>query len=247
MTEWWTYRPADLLMFSPETYYRLFALYNADVWPAQFLAFAAGVAIRGLMVGGPSWRGRIVAALLAAAWLPVAWAYFFERYATINLAAPYFAWGFAAQALLFVVGGVVAGRLSFDHTKSWVARAGLAVFVFALLLQPLIGPLAGRSWSGVELFGLAPDPTVLATLGVLLAADRIRWELLPIPLLWCAVTGATLWTMGAPDALLMPAAALIALALAAYRRLRRAPRRSVDPTRAQDARRGARDEHAPRH
>ena len=49
MSEWWTYRPADLLMFSPETYYRLFELYNADVWPAQIIVLSAGFTIFVLM------------------------------------------------------------------------------------------------------------------------------------------------------------------------------------------------------
>ena len=40
---------------------------------------------------------------------------------------------------------------------------GLALFLFALVLQPLIGPLLGRPWAQVELFGLAPDPTVVGT------------------------------------------------------------------------------------
>ncbi|MEM9591450.1 MAG: DUF6064 family protein, partial [Pseudomonadota bacterium] len=71
----------------------------------------------------------------------------------------------------------------------------------------------GRAWSGVELFGLAPDPTVVGTLGVLLAADRIRWELLVIPVLWCAISGATLWIMESPEALLMPLAGLLILLL----------------------------------
>ena len=115
------------------------------------------------------------------------------------------------------------GRLVFDNPRSLVANVGIALFLFALLLQPLIGSITGREWSGVELFGLAPDPTVLATLGVLVAADRVRWELLVIPVLWCAVTGATLWTMGAPEALLMPLAGLSTLILAAYRSLSSLP------------------------
>jgi len=221
MSEWWTYRPADLLMFSPETYYRLFELYNGDVWPAQILALGAGIAILVLMARGPRWRGRAVAALLAAAWLAVAWAYFLERYASINLAAPYLAWGFAAQAVLIIMSGVLLGRLAFNDPRSLAAKAGIALFLFALLVQPLIGPLIGREWSGVELFGLAPDPTVLATLGVLVAADRVRWELFVLPVLWCAVTGATLWTMGSPEALLMPSAGLFTLILAVYRSLNR--------------------------
>ena len=56
MFEWWAYQPSDLLMFSPQTYYRLFELYNAGLWPAQILTLAAGVAIAILMVRGPRWR-----------------------------------------------------------------------------------------------------------------------------------------------------------------------------------------------
>jgi hypothetical protein len=219
MPEWWTYRPADLLMFSPETYYRLFELYNADVWPAQIIVLGAGFAIFVLMFRGPGWRGQAIAALLAAAWLAVAWAYFVERYASINLAAPYFARGFAAQTVLTAVSGVLMGRLAFNDPRALTAKVGVALFLFALLLQPLIGPLAVREWSGAELFGLAPDPTVVATLGVLVAADRVRWELFVIPVVWCAITGATLWTMGSPEALLMPAARLSSLILAAHRSL----------------------------
>jgi len=77
--------------------------------------------------------------------------------------------------------------------------------------------------------GLAPDPTVLGTLGLLLLVSPYRaaagqgrhrvamaWLPWPIPLLWCALTGATLATMQAADAALMPAAALLALAAAAW-------------------------------
>jgi hypothetical protein len=71
----------------------------------------------------------------------------------------------------------------------------------------------------MELLGLAPDPTVVGTLGVLLAADRVRWELFVIPVSWCAITGATLWVMKSPEALLMPLIGLSALVLSAYKSL----------------------------
>ena len=220
MSEWWAYQPADLLMFSPQTYYRLFELYNTGLWPAQILTLAAGVAIATLMLRGPRWRGRVVASLLALIWFFVAWAYFIDRYATINLAASYFALGFVVQAALLAVVGSFRGQITFDGVKTLTEKVGNALFFFALVFQPLIGPFFGREWSGMELFGLAPDPTVVGTLGVLLAANRIRWELFIIPVLWCAVTGATLWIMKSPEAFLMPLVGLLALILAAHKSLK---------------------------
>ncbi|MBP2312823.1 DUF6064 family protein [Azospirillum soli] len=215
MSEWWTYTPSDFLLFSPRTYYRLIELYNAAIWPGQLVALVAGLAILVLVRrAGPS-SGRIVAAILAAGWLWVAWGYLFTRYATINWAASYVAAAFAIETLLLAVAGVIAGKLTFHGGGRWV---GLGLFLFALFIQPLIGPLSGRAWSRAELFGVMPDPTVVATLGVLLAADRVRWELLAVPLLWCLFSGATLWTMEAPDAWVMPLAAGLTVAELARRR-----------------------------
>jgi hypothetical protein len=217
-SEWWTYSLSDLLLFSPRTYYRLFELYNEAVWPMQVAAAAIGLVILALLLLRPPVAGRTIALLLAACWAWIAWAYLGRSYATINWAAVYFAYGFVLQALLLVLGGA-AGLVKFTKPESRLAPAGLGLFVFALLIQPLIGPLLGRSWSEIELFGLAPDPTVVATLGVLLAADRIRFVLMIVPLLWCAIGGATLSAMGAPDALLLPAAGLLAVLLGGWVRL----------------------------
>ncbi|HYG91711.1 MAG TPA: DUF6064 family protein [Azospirillum sp.] len=213
MSEWWTYTLSDFLLFSPHTYYRLFELYNAAIWPGQMLAMALGLAVVVLLGARRPWRGRAVSAILAACWLWVAWGFLFTRYATINWTAVYMAAAFAVEALLLVLVGVVGDRLGGRRQEHWTGRAGLGFVLFALLIQPLVGPLAGRAWSQVELFGVAPDPTVVATLGVLLTVERARWELLAIPLAWCAVSGATLWTMEAPDAWIMPAAAALALVL----------------------------------
>jgi hypothetical protein len=219
MSEWWTYSLSDFLLFSPRTYYRLFELYNLAVWPAQLLALALGVAVLALMIRRPAWHGRAIAAILAGCWLWVAWAYLFTRYDTINWAARYFAAGFALEALLLALNGVVRDRLTMRAGRADLAlRAGLGFFLFALIAPPLIGPLLiGRPWTQVELFGLAPDPTVVATLGVVVAAARPLWHLAVVPLAWCAIAGATLWTMGSPDALVLPAAAVLAIALMAWK------------------------------
>lgn len=60
----------------------------------------------------------------------------------------------------------------------------------------------GRPAAQAEIFGLAPDPTAIACLGVLsvVAAGRWRMTLAIIPLLWCALSAATLMTLGDPQA-----------------------------------------------
>jgi hypothetical protein len=219
MSEWWIYSLSDFLLFSPRTYYRLLELYNADIWPVQILSLALGVVILALLRHGGAWRSRIVAAILAACWIWVAWAFHLHRYATINWAATYFAAAFAMEALLLIWIGVIRNALIFKPVSSVMHRIGFCVFLFALVLQPLIGPLVGRDWMQVEIFGVAPDPTVTATLGLLLlAANRVNWELMVIPLLWCALSGAVQWTMKSPDALVMPFAGLAVLFVAGTRK-----------------------------
>jgi hypothetical protein len=174
-----------------------------------------------LRLGG-YWQDRAIAAILAGGWLWVAWAFHLHRYATINWVAPYFAAGFAVEALLLIWTGLIRGRLRFQPSSDIASRAGLGLFAFALLVHPLIGPLVGRPWAQVEIFGVAPDPTAVATLGILVAsAGRVPWTLLLLPILWCAISSATLWTMQSPDALVVSLAAFLALLLAAWMALTR--------------------------
>ena len=218
MSEWWTYSLSSFLLFSTRTYYRLFELYNADVWPLQIVALALGLAILILIWRTPAWSGRAVATILVACWLFVAWAYLLERYDAINFAARYFAIGFVLQAALLAWTGVMRDRLRFD-VHNVAARIGLALIVYALAIHPLIALLTGRPWMQAEIFGLAPDPTATATLGVLLATDRPRWHLLVLPLLWCAISGLTLWTMESPEAAVVPVLAALSGGLAAWKAL----------------------------
>ena len=215
MSEWWTYGPRDLLLFSSRTYYRLFELYNIELWPLQILALALGAAVWVLWRRGGDRAGRAIAAILAICWLWVAWAFHWQCYASINLAASYFALAFAFEALLLLWLGAVRGRLTPAPPTRLQQRAGLGIFLFALLIFPLMGPLQGRSWTQAEVFGMAPDPTALATLGVLLlAGGRPVWALFPIPVAWCLISGATLWAMESPDFAIVPLAALLAAMLA---------------------------------
>ena len=195
MSEWSTYRPEDFLLFSPRAYWRMFELHTAAWWPLPLLTLAAGMAALVLAILRPHHHGRWIALILATLWAWIARSFFWQRYATINWTAIYVAPAFALQAILLLVLGTWRDRLSFDHTG--LRRiVGLALAGFAIVGYPLLAPAFGRPLGGAEIFGMAPDPTAIGTIGLLLLA-RGGWAtaLLPIPLLWCVISSITLWAM----------------------------------------------------
>jgi hypothetical protein len=220
-----SYALSDFLLFSQETYFRLFELYNRDLWPVHLAALALGLALLWLMRRPDERSGRAAAAILVVMWAWVGWAFHLERYATINLAAPYFAALFGIEALLLTWSGVIRGKLRFAesdsiaaqgrsiaaqgrsiaaqarsiaaHGRSIAAQAGFVIVAFSVLINPLIGILAGREWSQVSLFGLGPDPTAMATIGALLAVrGKSRWLPIAFALAWCVVATLTAIAMG---------------------------------------------------
>lgn len=217
MADWWTYRLEDFLLFSPATYYRGHELYNAEIWPLQVVALVLGGLIPVLAASADVQRRRAAAALLALAWCWVGWGFHFSHYATINWAAPWFGAAFVLEAGLLLWIGVVRGALVFRPRTDLSSRIGLALFVFALVGYPMLELALGRPWTQLGVFGTSPDPTVLATLGMVLMTGAVRGArlatLLAVPLAWCVVGGATLWAMGAPAAWLLPAVGALAVVL----------------------------------
>lgn len=196
MSEWWTYGLSDFLLFSPRTYYRMLERHNAALWPVQLVTLALGLGIVAMVYRPARWSGRAIAAILALLWGWVAGAFFWERYATINWAATYFGWLFVIQAILLIWVGVARDSLRVTRPGDAPGYFGVALLILSVVLYPAVGPILGRSWSQAEVFGLAPDPTALATLGLLLLGrGRGRRLLVPAPILWCLIGAATLWAL----------------------------------------------------
>ena len=186
----------DLLLFEPRVYWRLFALENEALWPAQPVLLAAGgLLVLGLLTG---WRpsGRWLGPALGAAWFWAGWHFVALRYGAVNWAAPSLAWVFYAEAALLAAFGL-SGRFALERHRS--AGSGAALLAAALFAWPLLAPLDGRPWSQAEVFAIAPDPTAIATLGLLAFAARSRWTALlcVAPALWLAASAVTLFTMDA--------------------------------------------------
>jgi hypothetical protein len=111
--------------------------------------------------------------------------------------------------------------LRFGWRQDPAGILGRALLVLSLLLYPALALLPRRGWRQAEVFGVASDPTVIATLGlILLAEGPPRWGLLAVPVLWCLVSGLTLLAMGSPEALVLLSAALLTVVASAWSRRR---------------------------
>ena len=222
MNEWLSYRPSDFLMFAPRTSWRLFELHNGAWWPAQPLVVLAGLCWMGWLLrsGSPALRAFRVGALgLAAASSFVAVTFLLDRYAAVNWAASGFAVGFITQALGLAA---LVTRVDWGATSPGPRRRiGLTICAWALVGHPLLAVAFDRPWTQAEVFGLAPDPTAIATLGFLLCAHAqrrlTRWllrSLWTLATAWCLISSATLWTMGSAQAWVLMGVTLAALAAA---------------------------------
>lgn len=214
METWTGYALSDFLMFSPASYFRLYELANAELWPGQLLLLAIASWVWWSIRHPRPRSGLLATLLLAAVWAFVAGWFLYRHYAQINLAAGWFALGFILQALLLLYDVVRRDRRSvFEWCLVPAWHPGMLLFAYALLIHPLVGLASGRPWQGVELFGVAPDATALATLGLLLTGYRATsWPLLVIPLAWCMVSALTYHAMDYPYGIAPLVLAIIALA-----------------------------------
>ena len=206
--------------FDAEVLASSYADYNAAVWPAQAVALALALAVLWLVVAPRPGAGRLIGAILAAAWLWVGLVFHLRYFAALDFMAPVYGWAFIAEAALLIWVVVWRGApLSFR--ADICGLAGLAVAVFALFGLPLISGATAAGFAAARLVGVAPGPTALFTLGLLLLAEgRGALPLMVVPLLWCAVAGIAAWALGIAEAWPLPVlgGAVLALRLSRFRR-----------------------------
>ena len=216
---WLSYRPEDFLMFSEPVYWQMIQTHNALFWPAHILTMLAGLGVL-VVLGNPARFARfrpglLIAGPLAASWMLAGFGFLGLSYASINWAAEWLIPLFVFQGVL-----ILLGRTDFGvGVPSGIAAVlGFGLLAYALAGYPLLAPLAGRPVAAAEVFGVAPDPTVIGTLGVLLIArSSLKRRTAPLSLalaisiVWCGVSWITLDTMDTWESWSPAVAALVAL------------------------------------
>lgn len=201
------------LPYSADVLYAFLAGYNAALWPAQVLAYALALAVLGLAWRPSAWSGRAIALLLAAGWGVSGFVFHLQHFQTINFFALYFAPVFLLQAVLLLWSGVLRGTPAFRLRRDAFGPLAAALCLAALILVPLLGRLGGYGLEGAAVVGLAPAPTLLFTLGLLLCTEgRTPPILLPLPLVAAGIGAAEAWFLGLPWEALPPALALLGVA-----------------------------------
>lgn len=230
MDTWLSYELADLLMFSPQVYYRQIELANQDVWPGQLLAVAGGLLLA-LCIGFPTAvRNRVAAAVLAVAWFCSGWVFIASRFADIHIAGPYM------EALFYLQAAALAGFAAMPNglglcTRSKTVAATMALLIVAVVVvYPSLTLLSGRVFASAEVFGVAADPTALATL-LVISGVVSGWRLLlaVVPVFWLVFSATTLSAMGSVEVWYVLSGLLVAATNLALRLLRNHDSRAENP------------------
>lgn len=196
MGELTSYSLSDFILFSERVYYRQFELYNHAIWPLHVLAILFSFVIVYTLWKKPAaaWSGRLIAVLLALSWVWVAWAFLYNRFYQIHVVANWYALGFVLQAGLIFWYGMIKNQFTLSEQNRSKINIGLVLLFISFILYPFIALMTGRSWLQFEMFSLAPDPTVLATVAIL-ALSKVSTVLYVIPLIWLLISAVTLIVM----------------------------------------------------
>jgi hypothetical protein len=173
------------LPFTTEQFLDVFTQYNRAIWPMQIVGYLLGIAAVALAVRQTRYSDRIIAGILGLYWIWMGVAYHLMNFSAINKAAFGFGTAFVVQGALFLLGGALAGRLTFRASRRPTALVGGAFIAYAMVGYPALGAILGHSYPASPVFGVAPCPTVIFTYGLLLwSSARVPAYLLVVPLLW---------------------------------------------------------------
>ena len=203
--------------FTVGQFFDVFARYNTALGPWVVLAYAAGIAVVACVWRGGEVSSRWIAAMLALLWTFVGVVYHSVFFAPINPAAWLFALLFIAQGALLAEAAVSEGDWTFER-RGWPAALGVAAMAYALIVYPLLGLALGHGYPRSPLFGVAPCPLTIFTLGVLMVARHAPRRLFVVPIAWSGIGGSAAWLLDVPEDFGLIAAGLLTVAVLLARR-----------------------------
>ena len=177
------------LPFTVDQFLSVFEQYNTAIWPGQVLAYVLGVACLVLAARQSPVCDRLISAILALFWLWIGVVYHMVYFSHINQAAWAFGALFVAQAIIFLVVGVFHHGIAYRFRFNAYGVVGALLFLYAMLIYPLLGASLGHGYPRGPMFGVASCPATIFTLGLILWAcnGRLPRYVVAIPFIWSVI------------------------------------------------------------
>lgn len=200
--------------FTIEQFFDVFEAYNTAVWPAQIAAYVLGVIVTFATIRSNKTSSRIISATLGLFWVWMGIIYHIMHFSSINPIARLFGVLFVLQGIILVAVGCISDRLKFQFTIKPIPIIGALFIAYSMIVYPLIGTLVGHSYPRAPMFGVAPCPTTIFTLGLLLIASiRIPIYIVIIPLLWSVIATTAAVKLHVPQDFGLGVSAIIGIIL----------------------------------
>jgi hypothetical protein len=163
----------DLLQ-NPGVLFEAFSRYNEAIWPLQIAAYVLAALVILLAIKRFKYSDNIILFVLSFYWL---WAGIVCLFGFLGPDFPiFYMLGAMAvfQGILFLYFGFRTEKKLplFTFKADLYGIAGTIYIVFALIIYPLIGYLTGHPLHNYPVFGVAPCPVCIFTLGLLIIARR---------------------------------------------------------------------------
>jgi len=170
--------------FSVDQFFSVFARYNEAVWPMQVLPHLAAIVAVAQMRGPHRWHAKIITGILAAMWAINGIGNHLLFFTDVNPAAWLFGAAFPVQAV-----ALAGSTYQFPDLRFRVGRDAASVLVlllvaFATIAYPIWGWFAGHVYPAYPAFGLAPCPTTIFTIAILLLGTWSAAPALARPILF---------------------------------------------------------------
>ncbi len=202
------------LPFTADEFLEVFRLYNLSIWPAQIVAYLLGIGAVILVLRRRKYSDRIISEILGFFWLWIGIVYHLMFFSAINPAARIFGAFFILQGLLFAWHGVVKKNLQFEFENNLYSWTGAVFILYALIVYPIIGTMAGHGWPYSPMFGVTPCPGTIFTFGLLLwTGERFSKWILVIPFVWSLIGSSAAVSFGIWEDLGLLVAGLAGVAL----------------------------------
>jgi len=172
------------ITFTIKEFLEMLASYNTTFWPMQLVAYALGVVALIFAIRSTSYSSKIISGILTFFWLWVGvvfnWIYFSKIF-PMSVGSTIL---FVIEGIILAATGVFKKNLSFSAKANLYGVVGGLFMLYGMVGYPAIEYLLGRGYPQLLPFGLAPCPTTVFTLGMLLWSERLPKYIVAIPFLY---------------------------------------------------------------